>query len=325
MGAFKEEAERKLKKLSGEDGSDDFDQLEFGKNPRRFFPRPGIDQFFLETTGHYLSGQWLRCLTTSFTGKNSSIPALDTVCPACRRFNRERIRVNRKFKRGSDEGKEAYKAVAKEWGPKVQYFANVCNPDEDEPEIKTLRFGPQLLTCLLTEYVDANVEFFHPRRGRTMIIKKTKTGPDTNNVEYTVIRGERRQDITEAWEQVKGQLPDLDAAAGEIMTSEEMEKLITATDVAYSGDEPDVEQKYTISEVARDTEGRRNGNGAGIKKAKKPPCFGDPDTHDPKDEVCHECAYFEPCKETEDVAEAYAEGRYKPKKKPLRIVEREAD
>lgn len=305
----KEAYQKKLDKLSGDGGDGNFLKWERGKNVRRFFPRydpkrksrlyQSEDTFYVEACSHFFGGVpgGIRCLTTKWGGRNENTPSFDTKCPLCRKRNQLVAKVNKKYQRGSEKGKAAYKSVLEEYGARVRYLAVGFDPTDEEPEVGIITFGPQILTQLLVEYTEHGIHFFDVVKGRAMHIVQKHKGGDPRNVEYSVTRGSKREDITEIWEQVREDLPDLEAVAGATMSVEEIEALMKAS--AYEDDE---EEGSKGSRKRDDDEEDGEDEDRDDRADKKPSCFADEDVYDPKDEVCRECSWRKKCKAKIDAA-----------------------
>ena len=282
--------ERKLRKMRGEkipgeDGGrpENLRDWKIGDNHWRFFSLPGRDSFYEEVAVHWGWGPPFKCLTRKFFGKNSNIPGDDTQCPLCQRFNRKRRALNKKYERDSEEGKAAYRRIAKEWGPRVQYYAVGYDPTADEIEVEACGFGPQLLEDLLDEYVKRGNRFFHSRKGMSMVVIKKQVGKEKNEIKYSARPGER-EDVSEIYQQVKGQLLELlESVLPAEKSAEEMEEMVANSEVSYGEDDEGEGARTKVGKrKAADEEGR-------------PPCFGDPDVHDPEDEVCEGCPHLKAC------------------------------
>ncbi len=298
-----ESARRTMARLQGDGvGDENVRKLEIGKHAMRVLPRPGHDSWYHEAWTHYFGGEAIRCLTTEWTGKQQNTPSLSTKCPLCLAFRKAVNEANDEHPRGSDKGKAAWKAAKDTYAAALRFYVNQFDPEADEPEVQPFAFGAQIMSGFLTEYIEAGVEFMKIKTGRTMYIKKKqKVGTtDPKNVEYLVIRGKSKTDISDIWEQLErgALLPDLEESTGKEMTAEEMQRVVDSYTV----------RKPPARKSSQDEEEDDDGK---PKKAKKPSCFGDPDTHDPASDACQECAFFKRCKATEEVTEAYDEGRYR--------------
>jgi len=316
-------ARRKLAQLQGTDEGGGLRKWDTGMNAVRFLPLRGVPtEFYTEAAGHYIGGNWVRCLTTKWYGKAANNPGMETPCPACKQYLKEVNVVNKTTKRGTDEAKEKWKAVKEMWGPSFNYYCLQYNPEADEPVVEPARFGSQILQGLLTEYTRAGVRFFSVKNGRTMYINKAqkKGSRDLRNVEYSVVRGKSREDISEIWSQIKDDLPDLEEAIGPVLKPDEIKAIVDAFSIQM--EEPSKKRRSRRDEEEDDDdddddEDSDDGDGEdsddeedspprrkvssskkGTKEKKgptKPACFADPGVHDPDDDVCMECPFLKRC------------------------------
>ncbi len=246
-------------------GSDDWKErtleLKIGSNVLFFLPRPGSAQFYTEALTHFKQGpdgkRVVRCIGEL---NDKGRPIDGTKCPICRKFLSEQEYVNGKYPRGSEDGKAAWKRIAQKYLPNMRYYANVLT---SEGEVKLLPYGPQIQEQLMAYFFETDSEvgnFTDLREGRWMNVrcksKLDERGKKSRNTKYEVRpsdtqnllerelskTGKRRPSI---WKQVKPLLHDLDAAAGKILTKDEILAIMRGT----SGDGERSERKRRDDDV----------------------------------------------------------------------------
>lgn len=234
--AFRKHKERKTNGGSGENA---WDKLGDGKNMRRILPRPGERKFYTEGWTHFNVGpnnRAVRCIDEAHINVDKGLPESGTKCPLCKKFLREQSRINSEFQKGDEDGRAEWKRAKDKYVPRHQYYANVLVADDDDDvEVKILAFGTQVWSQLLNYYVGDDTaigDFTSPKGGRWMNIKKEKKGGrDRRNIEYKVFPASESSSILEAWEQIKEALHDLDAAAGKILSKDEIIAIMKGVDL----------------------------------------------------------------------------------------------
>ncbi len=346
-----------------------FDTLNSGKNYRRILPRPGSPRYFVKGFKHYNVGpdkKHLRCLTTKFADDGS--PSDTTECPVCQKFISERAKLNKKYEKGSAEGKAAYGKMSGMYRPRVRYVMAVYDPKAEELEIKVLDAGTQIWEQLQVFFFDTDEcgDFTDPETGRTLIIDRKGSERDT---EYNVRLANSGPQALDNWDELQESLPDLNAALGALYEPEKIQAIMDGTDTDEDEEEethkkPSTKRRAEEDEDAYKPSKRFKGKGKdeeedeetdedgddepappkkptkkpapkedesgededeeeaprppktkkkkapveepeekpAPKKAKKPGCFGNPDDHDPNDDVCRNCPFYDACAEEPEVA-----------------------
>jgi len=195
----------------------------------------------------------------------------------------------------------------------------------DQGDVKILACGEQIMEQLLTYFFEEDSEvgdFTDPESGRWMNIKRTGKGKGDRQTKY-IVRPGASSDSLDQWDEVKEMLHDLDKAAGELKSVEAVKALLEGDDEAASDDDSeeatdeDVEAEADEDVEAEADEEEETPKAKVKGKVTKPACFGDADEHDPEDDTCQECAFFEPCKLEPDVAEKYVQIRKAAKRAKL--------
>jgi hypothetical protein len=164
------------------------------------------------------------------------LPTPETKCPLCKKFLREQARINSEYPKGDEEGRAEWKRAKDKYVPRHQYYCNVLVPgDDDDVELKIMPFGTQVWGQLLNYYLGDDTEigdFTDPADGRWMNIKKEhRGGRDKRNVEYKVYPAKDSEDISEAWDDIKEKLHDLEAACGKLLSVEEITAIMKGVDL----------------------------------------------------------------------------------------------
>lgn len=180
-----QEAQRMRDRLTkgerGGSGSASFDILTPGRNVRRYLPPCGANKLpCVERVVHRRIGP-----------AQKDIMCTGTTCRVCAEETREIAKVNRKYQRGSEEGKKAWKSVKDKYGKTTRYFWLVL-PYEGKkmilpPTIKVQEVGTMVQNLLIEEYtdIDNGSDFTDPETGRPLVI--TRRGEDLNT-RYTMQR-----------------------------------------------------------------------------------------------------------------------------------------
>ncbi len=198
------------------------DTLKEGSNPRRFLPRKGTREFYIEVWVHFNVGPTSQRVRCPGTFNEKGYINANTPCPICRNFLVEQQRINKKYKRGSEEGKEAYFKIKDAYHPKQRYLANVLREDG---EIKVLEYGEQISGQLLEHWFEDGSkvgDFTDISDGRWMNIKRKGTDRKTT---YKVIPDDETAEL-EDWKILRKKLHDLEAAAGEVMKPKDIKALM---------------------------------------------------------------------------------------------------
>lgn len=222
----------------GGSGASDWDKLGDGKNVRRFLPRPGERKFYTEGWTHFNVGpnnKALRCRDEAHIDPDKGLPVSGSKCGRCKKFLRQQARINSEYEKGDPEGQEEWKRAKDKYVPRHQFYSNTLREDDEgDFEVKITNYGPQIWGQLMNYYLsdDTDVgDFTHQKSGTWMNVKKDKkSGKNRRNVEYKVFPVEG-PDIAEAWDDIKEQLHDLDAAPGKILSEEEFEAIEKGTNV----------------------------------------------------------------------------------------------
>lgn len=241
------EAFRKHKERKTGGGDNDWDKLGDGKNMRRVLPRPGAKKFYTEGWTHFNVGpnnRAVRCIDESKINVEKGLPESGTKCPLCKKFLREQSRINSEYQKGDEDGRTEWKRAKDKYVPRHQHYANVLVADKDgDVEVKILAFGTQVWSQFMNFYLgteDSDVgDFTDIESGRWVNVKKEKKGRDRRNVEYTVLPRSESEDISEAWEQIKEALNDLEAAAGKLMSKDEILAVMKGVDPNKGSDSDD--------------------------------------------------------------------------------------
>lgn len=217
-----------------------WDKFEDGKNMRRILPRPGERKFYTEGWTHFRVGpneRAVRCADESHMDEKRGLPTPETKCPLCKKFLREQARINSEYAKGDEDGRAEWKRAKDKYVPRHQYYANALVPSaDDEVELKIMPFGTQVWGQLLNYYLGDDAgdigDFTDPADGRWMNIKKEhRGGRDKRNVEYKVYPVSETSDISEAWDEIKDKLHDLDAAIGKLMSVDEITAIMKGVDL----------------------------------------------------------------------------------------------
>lgn len=243
--AFRTHKEREK---GGGGGANDWDKLSDGKNMRRILPWPSGDRkFYTEGYTHFNVGpnnKAIRCIDEKKISKRG-LPESGTKCPLCKKFLREQSRINSEYEKGDEDGRAEWKRAKDKYVPRRQYYVNVLRESDDgeDFEVKIYPFGPQVWGQLMNFYLtdDSDIgDFTDPESGRWLNIKKDKKGGNNRrNVEYKVYPASDSEDISEAWDDIKEQLHDLDAAAGKLLSKEEVIAIMKGVDPDKGDDDDD--------------------------------------------------------------------------------------
>jgi len=267
--AFKRHKE---KAKGGGSGENSWDKMGDGKNLRRVLPRPGERKFYTEGWTHFNVGpnnRAVRCIDEASINVDKGLPESTTKCPLCKKFLREQSRINSEFQKGDEDGRAEWKRAKDKYVPRHQYYSNVLvADDEGDVEVKILAFGTQVWSQLMNYYLgdDTSIgDFTSPKLGRWMNIKKEqKGGRDRRNIEYKVFPASESSDISESWDDIKEALHDLEAAAGKIMSKDEIIAIMKGVDLNKGsanddddgddddGDEEDEDEDETEEEEEED-------------------------------------------------------------------------
>lgn len=242
--AFKRHKERAK---GGGSSKNDWDKLGDGKNLRYILPRPNERKFYTEGWTHFNIGpndQARRCIDEARINVDRGLPETGTKCPLCKKFLREQARINSEYQKGDEDGQEEWKRAKDKYVPRHQYYSNVLRESDDgDFEVKILAYGPQIWGQLMNYYLGDDTDtgdFTDPESGSWMNIKKENKGGGRKrrNVEYKVFPVEG-PGIEDAWDSIKDALNDLDAAAGKVISSEEMVAIMKGIDVDKDSDDDD--------------------------------------------------------------------------------------
>lgn len=232
-------------RANGGGGVSDWDKLGDGKNMRRILPRPGERKFYTEGWTHFNVGpnqRAVRCICEDKINVERGLPESGTKCPLCKKFLREQSRINSEYQKGDQDGRDEWKRAKDKYVPRHQYYANVLViGDDDDAEVKLLAFGTQVWSQLLNYYIgdDTSIgDFTDPESGRWMNLKKEKKGGrDRRNIEYKVFPADKATDISDAWEQIKEALHDLEQAPGKMHSKDEVIAIMKGLDLNKGSDD----------------------------------------------------------------------------------------
>jgi hypothetical protein len=205
-------------------GGNIWDELQYGKNLRRILPPADLSpQFYYEAPQHFRVGP-----------DEKTVRCIGDGCPICKRFEREVARINKKYGRGDEAGKAAYRDAANAFKAKARYFMNVINVGKtgDRNTVLVLGVGEQTLQPLLQYYFDDETgcgDFCDPETGRTMIIEKTGNPKKPKQTRYTVRMTEAAKPLAN-WDALREDLHDLEKAAGPLLSSAKIEAILEGTD-----------------------------------------------------------------------------------------------
>ncbi len=241
----------KDRKSSGGSGENIWDKLGDGKNMRRILQRPGEKKFYTEGWTHFNVGpnqRAVRCIDEDKINVDRGLPEPGTKCPLCKKFLREQSRINSEYQKGDEDGRAEWKRAKDKYVPRHQYYANVLVADDDgDVEVKLLAFGTQVWSQLLNYYLGDDTaigDFTNPKSGRWMNIKKEqKGGRDRRNIEYKVFAASESSDISDAWDDIKAALHDLDAASGKILSKDEIIAIMKGVDLNKGSDSDEDEDE----------------------------------------------------------------------------------
>lgn len=220
-------------------------RLEVGDNLHRILPRGRKKKnkrwsrtFYRQVRVHFNVGpesQKMACLG-------------DKECYICKRFKRERVRINNKYERGSEEGKRAWSKLCDSLGYKDRWcmLSFAYNPEGKLiKRAKLLDVSETVAVDLLETWVGSDsspgIDFTDPETGRAMNIKKKKTGEDRRAVEYKVRPSTNAKAIA-GWEELQSKLPDLNALIDEKYpkyTPEEQKAILEGDEDDRDEDEDD--------------------------------------------------------------------------------------
>jgi hypothetical protein len=231
----------------GGGGKNDWDKLGDGKNMRRVLPRPGEKKFYTEGWTHFNVGpnnRALRCIDEDHINQERGLPESGTKCPLCKKFLREQSRINSEFQKGDEDGQAEWKRAKDKYVPRHQFYSNVLVADDDgDVEVKILAFGTQIWGALMNYYLGDDTaigDFTDPKSGRWVNIKKVhKGGRDRRNIGYEVFPKGDSEDISDAWDDIKDAMHDLDAAAGKLMSKDEVLAIMKGVDLDKGSDDGD--------------------------------------------------------------------------------------
>lgn len=246
--AFRKHKERSA---GGGGGENSWDKLGDGKNMRRILPRPNEKKFYTEGWTHFNVGpnqRAVRCIDEAHINTDRGLPEAGTKCPLCKKFLREQARINSEYQKGDEDGRAEWKRAKDKYVPRHQHYANVLvADDEGDVEVKILAFGTQVWSQLLNYYLGDDTaigDFTNPKSGRWMNIKKEKKGGrDRRNIEYKVYPSSESESIADAWDEIKEALHDLDAAAGKILSKDEIIAIMKGVDLNKGSDSDDDEDE----------------------------------------------------------------------------------
>ncbi len=243
------DAFRRHKERSKGGGSSDnaWDKLDDGKNMRRILPRPKEKKFYTEGWTHFNVGpnqRAVRCIDEAKINDEKGLPESGTKCPICKKFLREQSRINSEYQKGDEDGRAEWKRAKDKYVPRHQFYVNTLVADSDgDVEVKILAFGMQIWSLLMNYYLGDDTQigdFTDPESGRWMNIKREKKGRDRRNVEYKVFPASESSDISDAWDEIKDRLHDLEAAPGKLLSKDEIVAVLKGIDLNKgSGDDDD--------------------------------------------------------------------------------------
>lgn len=254
--AFKHHKERSK---GGGGGDSTWDKLGDGKNMRRVLPRPGEKKFYTEGWTHFNVGpnnRALRCICEAQIDVDRGLPTSGTTCPLCKKFLHEQSRINSEYQKGDEDGRAEWKRAKDKYVPRHQYYANVlAEGDDDDVEVRILAFGTQIWSQLLNYYLgdDTSIgDFTDPESGRWMNLKKVhKGGRDKRNIGYEVFPASDQSDISDAWDDIKEALHDLDGAAGKLLSKDEVLAIMKGVDLDKGSDDGDDDDDDTSSSSSK--------------------------------------------------------------------------
>jgi hypothetical protein len=211
-----------------EGGEADFTWIKFkrGRNKIRILPRPGTGQFYLEAPKHFRVGPdqvGVRCIDPSAVDEKNGRPKPTTKCPVCKEFIRKQRAINAKYERGSEKGTKLWSKAFKKYAPSGTCLMNVL--DEAGTVLK-LSAGPMIMEQLLSYFFDDEGEvgdFTAVDTGRWISVKKIGEGRRTK---YACRVLEGVDDISDRWDELQEQLHDLEEAAGEILSAEDVKAIM---------------------------------------------------------------------------------------------------
>ena len=243
---MREAFRRHKERAKGGGGDNSWDKLADGKNMRRVLPRPGEKKFYTEGWTHFNVGpnnRAVRCIDESKMNVDKGLPESGTSCPLCKKFLREQSRINSEYQKGDEDGRAEWKRAKDKYVPRHQYYSNVLVADKDgDVEVKILAFGTSIWEQMMNFYLgdDSDVgDFTNVESGRWVNIKREKKGRDRRNVEYTVLPRSEMEDISDSWDDIKEALNDLDAAAGKLLSKDEIIAVMKGVDLNKGSDSDD--------------------------------------------------------------------------------------
>ena len=231
----------------GGGGKNSWDKIGEGKNMRRVLPRPGEKKFYVDGWTHFNVGpneRAIRCVDEASINEDRGLPEAGTTCPLCKKFLREQARINSEYAKGDEDGRAEWKRAKDKYVPRHQFYSNVLVADDDgDVEVKVLAYGPQVWGQLMNYYLgdDTTIgDFTDPESGRWLNIKKEKKGGrDRRNIEYKVFPASDSEDISDSWDDIKEALHDLEAAAGKVLSKDEVTAVMKGVDLDKGSDDGD--------------------------------------------------------------------------------------
>jgi len=230
-------------------GSASFDILGQGRNVRRYLPPFGTNKLpCVERVVHRRIGP-----------AQKDIMCIGTTCRVCAEEAREIAKVNRKYQRGSEEGKKAWKACKDKYGKTTRYFWLVL-PYEGKkmvlpPTIKVQEVGTMVQNLLIEEYadVDNGSDFTDPETGRPLVI--IRRGEELNT-RYTMQRTDSPLRL-KCWPRIAKQVKnfDIDAVIAERypkLSPKEQMALLDGDDAADDEESDDLAARVARKRAKRE-------------------------------------------------------------------------
>lgn len=201
LAAIKAEFDRISGDKSG-DGSG-FDKLTLGKNARRFHKSPKDLTFYASAAMHGGVGDGVsvyavRCADDKNLTEKELLKAGYIVkgkriaCRVCAKARELVAASNKRFPRGSAEGREAFKEIMQSFGVRERYLSWVSHVEDGVVgDPMPLEYGVQVHRELLQMYLSPEFcgDFVSPKHGYVMFI--VRQGEGKNDTKYTVKQGKR--------------------------------------------------------------------------------------------------------------------------------------
>jgi hypothetical protein len=299
-----------------------------GVNYRVYLRLPGKAIWFIEFKVHYRLGpnqDKKLCLTPLELFRKNGMPMPATKCPSCRELLKEVEACNSKYERGDEQGRKKFGEICKKWKPASRYLSYTLDTKAEGgmDEVKVQEYGNMLQETFEGWFFDHEepVDFADPENATVIKITSKKLGSNATDWKHTPEKTSKTRSI-ENYDELMEAAPPLEEFIPEACTVAEMKALIKGFESGEdTGDEEEsedtdsseapvkkrkpkfeakkrkpAEEDEASEEEAEEEESEED------DEPEQPNCYGDADSHDPKDKTCKKCPFLEACAEEPEVA-----------------------